>query len=94
MNEYAAGDRVKLARGPESKNTWPDDVPDVCYGDYVGRVAQNEVYPHRVRISNGKNRVFRHTEVSPASFAPLETNIHTEIIPCDAARNEYNIRIT
>ena len=66
MNEYAAGDRVKLARGPESKNTWPDDVPDVCYGEYVGRVAQNEVYPHRVRISNGKNRVFRDTEVSSA----------------------------
>ena len=69
MNEYAVGDRVKLARGPESKNTWPDDVPDVCYGEYVGRVAQNEVYPHRVRISNGTNRVFRDTEVSPASFA-------------------------
>ena len=66
MTEYAVGDRVKLARGPESKNTWPDDVPDVCYGDYVGRVAQNEVYPHRVRISNGKNRVFRDTEVSSA----------------------------
>ena len=69
MTEYAVGDRVKLARGPESKNTWPDDVPDVCYGDYVGRVAQNEVYPHRVRISNGTNRVFRDTEVSPAGFA-------------------------
>ena len=69
MIEYAVGDRVKLARGPESKNTWPDDVPDVCYGEYVGRVAQNEVYPHRVRISNGTNRVFRDTEVSPASFA-------------------------
>ena len=69
MTEYAVGDRVKLARGPESKNTWPDDVPDVCYGDYVGRVAQNEIYPHRVRISNGKNRVFRDTEVSPADFA-------------------------
>lgn len=69
MTEYAAGDRVKLARGPESKNTWPEDVPDVCYGEYVGRVAQNEVYPHRVRISNGTNRVFRDTEVSPASFA-------------------------
>lgn len=69
MTEYAAGDRVKLARGPESKNTWPDDVPDVCYGEYMGRVAQNEVYPHRVRISNGTNRVFRDTEVSPASFA-------------------------
>ena len=69
MTEYAVGDRVKLARGPESKNTWPEDVPDVCYGEYVGRVAQNEVYPHRVRISNGKNRVFRDTEVSPASFA-------------------------
>ena len=66
MTEYAAGDRVKLARGPESKNTWPDDVPDVCYGEYVGRVAQNEVYPHRVRISNGTNRVFRDTEVSSA----------------------------
>ena len=69
MIEYAVGDRVKLARGPESKNTWPDDVPDVCYGDYVGRVAQNEVYPHRVHISNGKNRAFRDTEVSPADFA-------------------------
>jgi hypothetical protein len=69
MTEYATGDRVKLARGPESKNTWPDDVPDVCYGDYVGRVAQNEVYPHRVRISNDTNRVFRDTEVSPAGFA-------------------------
>ena len=94
MNEYAAGDRVKLARGPESKNTWPDDVPDVCYGDYVGRVAQNEVYPHRVRISNGKNRVFRDTEVSPASFAPLGTSIHAEIIPGDTARNESIIRVT
>ena len=69
MTEYAVGDRVKLARGPESKNTWPEDVPDVCYGDYVGRVAQNEIYPHRVRISNGTNRVFRDTEVSPADFA-------------------------
>ena len=85
MTEYAAGDRVKLARGPESKNTWPDDVPDVCYGEYVGRVAQNEVYPHRVRISNGTNRVFRDTEVSPASFAPLGTSIHAEILPGDAA---------
>ena len=66
MTEYAVGDRVRLARGPESKNTWPDDVPDVCYGEYVGRVAQNEVYPHRVRISNGTNRVFRDTEVSSA----------------------------
>ena len=69
MTEYAVGDRVKLARGPESKNTWPDDVPDVCYGDYVEYLAYNEVYPHRVRISNGTNRVFRDTEVSPAGFA-------------------------
>ena len=92
MTEYAAGDRVKLARGPESKNTWPDDVPDVCYGEYVGRVAQNEVYPHRVRISNGTNRVFRDTEVSPASFALLGTSIHAEILPGDPARNESIIR--
>ena len=98
MNEYAIGDRVKLARGPESKNTWPDDVPDVCYGDYVGRVAQNEVYPHRVRISNGKNRVFRDTEVSSAFLypygAPLGTGIHAEIIPGNTARNESIIRVT
>ena len=94
MNEYAVGDRVKLARGPESKNTWPDDVPDVCYGDYVGRVAQNEVYPHRVRISNGTNRVFRDTEVSPAGFATLGTSVHAEIIPGDTARNESIIRVS
>ena len=94
MTEYAVGDRVKLARGPESKNTWPDDVPDVCYGDYVGRVAQNEIYPHRVRISNGTNRVFRDTEVSPASFAPLGTSIHAEIIPGDTARNESIISVS
>ena len=94
MTEYAAGDRVKLARGPESKNTWPEDVPDVCYGEYVGRVAQNEVYPHRVRISNGENRVFRDTEVSPASFALLGTSIHAEITPGDTARNESIIRVT
>ena len=96
MTEYAVGDRVKLARGPESKNTWPDDVPDVCYGDYVGRVAQNEVYPHRVRISNGTNRVFRDTEVSSAFLypygAPLGTGIHAEITPGDTARNESIIR--
>lgn len=94
MTEYAVGDRVRLARGPESKNTWPEDVPDVCYGDYVGRVAQNEVYPHRVRISNGKNRVFRDTEVSPASFALLGTSIHAEILPGDPARNESIIRVS
>ena len=98
MTEYAAGDRVRLARGPESRNTWPDDVPDVCYGEYVGRVAQNEVYPHRVRISNGKNRVFRDTEVSSAFLypygAPLGTEIHAEIIPGDTARNESIIRAT
>ena len=101
MNEYAVGDRVKLARGPESKNTWPDDVPDVCYGDYVGRVAQNEVYPHRVRISNGTNRVFRDTEVSSAFLhegyvggGKLSDFAEPDPWAEHPARNESIIRVT